>query len=737
MTYSYQEIQGSIVDINGLSIARAKSIALAALNNPAYILNHVFIKRDDRAEVILLRLDIEIYQNPLNGIEEQEDIAIICHPEDEFFPEVYALRNNFKLGLPHTNLRIENYPVSLCVTEQIFQEVKHRFNSFEFIESIRRWLTLTSQGKLHAEDQPLEPFFFSKGFIVVPELSMIDIDNFHIEKYTSNGSLYKIQAKENNGGLYFCLPVRADEQVSGYIHRQPQALKDLKDVISVNGVDISTFLSKTFNDANALLLNKSLLEKRIAICCFIPIKRYFLDTKSEHTDILFFVTQKNVKEIGIESGVWGESPDKSRVVHIIGKSFSKESFEQIAIELYSPMDDFSRTTAAVYNNVKSSGDRFTLIGAGALGSQLLSLYARMGYGYWTIIDYDTLYPHNLARHSLSRDAVGYSKVEKLSEELNFLVGDEFCKPITANFIKVHKDKDIISCLKGSKAIIDISTSIAVGRLLARDYSNEITTRRISAFLNPSGQDLIVLAEDVKRNHRLDLLEMEYYRFLYRNEKLHNHLVFDDGLTVRYNRNSCREISSRINITDIVIHASICAKAIMHIVEHREATISIWSINSDDYTVQKYSIQPTKWERVCANEWKIYLNRQLLKEIQTLRQMKLPKETGGVLLGSIDTERKVIYIYDTIPAPEDSEETTSTFERGIKGILDEYQKYQKITDSQIQYLGEWHSHPKGYSTNPSSLDLKLFVYLSESLSRQGNPTVMGIFGDKNYNLILSL
>ena len=66
MTYLYQEIQGSIVDINGLSIARAKSIALAALNNPAYILNPLFIKRDDGSEVILLRLDIEIYQNPLN-----------------------------------------------------------------------------------------------------------------------------------------------------------------------------------------------------------------------------------------------------------------------------------------------------------------------------------------------------------------------------------------------------------------------------------------------------------------------------------------------------------------------------------------------------------------------------------------------------------------------------------------------------------------------------------------------
>ena len=122
-------------------------------------------------------------------------------------------------------------------------------------------------------------------------------------------------------------------------------------------------------------------------------------------------------------------------------------------------------------------------------------------------------------------------------------------------------------------------------------------------------------------------------------------------------------------------------------------------------------------------------------MQALRQEKLPKETGGVLLGSIDTERKIIYIYDTIPAPEDSKETTSTFERGIKGVLDEYMKYQKITDNQIQYLGEWHSHPKGCSTTPSSLDLKLFAYLSENLSRQGNPTVMGILGDNNHSFIL--
>ena len=736
MKYSYKIIQGNIVEVNELVIARAKSIALAALNNPAYILNPVFVKRADDSEVILVTLDIEVYQNPLNGIEEQEDIAIVCHPEDDSFPEVYALRNNFQLGLPHTNLRIEDHPVCLCVTEQLFQEVKHRFNPFEFIESIRRWLTLMSQDKLHAEDQPLDPFFFPKGFIVVPELDKIDFDNFHIEKYTSDSGLYKIQTTENNNEPYFCLPIKADEQTSGYIRRQPQLLKDLADVIFVNSIDISTFLSEKFNTANhALLSNQTRLDKKIAICCIIPVKRHVTDVTSEHTHILFFVTKKSIKEIGLESGVWGESPDKNTVVQLIGKTFIKESFEQVPIELYSPMDDFTKKTAATYNNIKPNDDRFTLIGVGALGSQVLSLFARMGYGYWTIVDYDTLYPHNLARHFLGRDAVGHSKVEKLTKELNYLVGDEFCKPVNANFITVHKEKDIVSCLKGSKAIIDISTSIAVGRLLARDYANEIPTRRISIFLNPSGQDLILLAEDTKRNYRLDFLEMEYYRFLYKNEKLHNHLTYDNGLKVRYNRNSCRETTSRINQTDIAIHASICAKAIKHIVENRKAEISIWSINPEDYTVQKHTTKPTKWEKICSCEWKIYLNCQLLDEMQALRQEKLPKETGGVLLGSIDTERKIIYIYDTIPAPEDSKETTSTFERGIKGVLDEYMKYQKITDNQIQYLGEWHSHPKGCSTTPSSLDLKLFAYLSENLSRQGNPTVMGILGDNNHSFIL--
>ena len=100
------------------------------------------------------------------------------------------------------------------------------------------------------------------------------------------------------------------------------------------------------------------------------------------------------------------------------------------------------------------------------------------------------------------------------------------------------------------------------------------------------------------------------------------------------------------------------------------------------------------------------------------------------------ERKIIYLFDTIPAPIDSEEKNDSFKRGIEGVLRNFQNYQKITNNQVQYLGEWHSHPSGCSIKPSTLDTKLLAYLSKTLKKQSYPTLMCILGDKEYNLILS-
>ena len=55
-----------------------------------------------------------------------------------------------------------------------------------------------------------------------------------------------------------------------------------------------------------------------------------------------------------------------------------------------------------------------------------------------------------------------------------------------------------------------------------------------------------------------------------------------------------------------------------------------------------------------NDWTIQLDKWLLEKLAILRQKRLPNETGGVLLGSFDTYRRICSIIDVISSPPDSE-----------------------------------------------------------------------------------
>jgi integrative and conjugative element protein (TIGR02256 family) len=219
--------------------------------------------------------------------------------------------------------------------------------------------------------------------------------------------------------------------------------------------------------------------------------------------------------------------------------------------------------------------------------------------------------------------------------------------------------------------------------------------------------------------------------------LHTHLKIEQNEKVRYGRNSCRDITNKINQTNIGLHSAICAKALQKILTEKKTCLSIWRIKETTNEVVRHNFEPTKWEQIKVLSWEVYIDIWLIKKMQDYRQSKLPNETGGILIGSIDNERKIIYLFDTIFAPIDSIEEKDGFIRGTDGLVEEYQNYLSVTDNQILYLGEWHSHPTNYSTNPSKLDSKLFRFLAINLGSQGYPAIMCIVNDKNYNIQIGL
>ncbi|MGD9993957.1 MAG: Mov34/MPN/PAD-1 family protein [Salinivirgaceae bacterium] len=731
MEYNYPIIKGETITKENLVLTRAKKLARVLSNYSGCVDGSLrFVRKDNYDEVILAKFDIEVPQYPKNGIKAYEEVAIICSVKDDNFPEVYALRSDFKTGLPHTNAKTFEYPINLCVTEELFREVKYRFNEFEFVSKISRWFKLTAIDELHQEDQQLEPFYIPKGYVLIPE-------NFNPFEYNSisriGSSIYYNLVKEQSIDNSFTLQtLKSDPKKHGYIQKIPQKLSDVDSIITIKGRNFTSLIKEYFdNYLKEISANKLLLNTKLAFNCLIPVKRNNED-KEETYEYLFLITNSTLLQLGQDSGCLEKMDNE--IVQIFGKKFDIDIIKNIELDLYSSVFDFNRTLASFYNNIDQVNDIFTLIGSGALGSQFLDNISRLGLGYWNVIDHDILAPHNLAKHCLGREDIGYNKASQLSKKLNQLLNCEFATPIESNFLDIYKDESFVEKLKNSKAIIDMSTSITVARALANDFGENIKAQRISSFLNPKGNDLVILAEDKRRRHRLDFLEMQYYRNLFHESKLHNHLQFNQSQKIRYNRNSCREITNRINQTDVSLLSSIVAKTIKSLTDSGQAAIKIWSIDNDIFEVCSYSFEPTRWIRKNVGDWKIYVDHWLVDKMKDFRKSKLPNETGGVLIGSYDTERKIIYVCDTLFAPTDSIEKSTSFERGKDGLLKEYKKYLKVADGQLFYIGEWHSHPDYCSVNPSNDDKELYKYLYYTMSKQGFPVVMGILGNTDCEIV---
>jgi proteasome lid subunit RPN8/RPN11 len=146
------------------------------------------------------------------------------------------------------------------------------------------------------------------------------------------------------------------------------------------------------------------------------------------------------------------------------------------------------------------------------------------------------------------------------------------------------------------------------------------------------------------------------------------------------------------------------------------------------SVVSVAIAPSRVCTFTQNGWTIVLDDAFLQTILTSRRAKLPNETGGVLLGSIDLERRVIFVVDTIPSPPDSEEWPTLYIRGCKGLFTKARQISAITGEEVQYIGEWHSHPDGYDCRPSAADVEVFGWLTAHLDKDGLPALMMIAGE---------
>jgi integrative and conjugative element protein (TIGR02256 family) len=134
-----------------------------------------------------------------------------------------------------------------------------------------------------------------------------------------------------------------------------------------------------------------------------------------------------------------------------------------------------------------------------------------------------------------------------------------------------------------------------------------------------------------------------------------------------------------------------------------------------------------------NGWDIVWDEGIREKLNDMREASLPNETGGVILGYIDQKVKSIYVVDVLQAPPDSISSPVDFIRGTEGLYDKIEEVKSYTAGVVDYVGEWHSHPRHTSATPSKADIMLISKLADKLASDGQPALMMIVGEDEISL----
>jgi len=712
-----------------LSAERAQQLAHALAGGAIAGVTLIGMKQAAETEsaAVYFEIDVErpqVLEFPIRAI---EPIAAVFR-KTEGPPSILALRADFP-DTPHQNWTPDDAPCSLCVDDRPWAEAKLTATPFDLVRRVQLWLAKAARGELHDPAQPPDPLFFgSLSALLLPASALIEStgpaelvaslrpDNPHLI------IAHSPHAGERQRPGFIVIAFHAQPQTMGRFRYAPATLAALATELEKCGIALYDEIKKRLK-AWAGLDNDNIrrLSCRVAIVVVFPVVAG--GTRSIN-DVRAFLTHNTAGAIGVGLGVLHQNASQVGAKDAYFLAIPERSLPDPGLPVV-PMPvhfAFNRVLAAsIAGHDAPDARRVVLVGAGSLGSQVAMDLAREGTYSWTVVDYDFLLPHNLARHALLADDVGAPKAQALARQLGGVLGEAFG----------HLHCDVMSPSDESAAmlaermaeaevIIDASASVAVSRYLA-DYA-DAGARRLCAFFNPAGTAVVVLAESVDRSITLRDLEAQYHRLVLTEPFLADHLDNErDG--VRYS-GSCRALTNRIPATRAALLSALAAKGVGDCLKGQDAGVRIWTV-TDNGEVRLIRRDGARVHRVTLGAWQITYDEVLLSDLARMRESKLPNETGGVLLGIADMSRKSIHVAYALTEPEDSQGTSAGFERGVSGVLDEVNRAVERSMYQLRYVGEWHSHPRHSSAMPSQIDIAQLEWLGRELAIEGQPGLMAI------------
>lgn len=727
------------IEAHDLVLPRAKALLDALTRNRDFELVRLtrWETPDGPRECLVADITCDgVPKNNPHGLRYRERVAIVVSGNLRDLPAVYALRVGFP-RLVHQQQAPSGSPAHLCLYFAPVRETLRTWTPHSFLRRIGWWIETSARGELHAADQPLDQLFFtSKYELVLP---------WNLEELAAAAEPMTIAKRERpcGGVTYFLLPqvgaqaskailveVTLPAIVHGAVEPDPVTLGQLADLLGMRGADLLPQLRPKLRelvDHNGAVVRED--RPFTIILVHTPLLRE-PGGAVEMTMRRAFLLATDPLEVGCATGA---------LVRLDQKFFSSEiemvptvptEWRTLPLRPMEVLSVNTVTQARKQSGIADAGPTGVVVGAGALGSALLDQWGRSGWGQWTVIDNDHIRPHNLSRHTAVADEIGVPKVETVARlQRQASAG--------ANIFAIHvgdasdpADAATQGILAAAPVVVDVSASLDYPR-----YASTVdqTGRHASVFITPSANAAVALVEDPARLQRLRTLEAQYYRAVIHDDWGREHLA--ENLGTFWSGASCRDISVALPYARVQAHAGNLAEQLPHLLSHAGASIRVWQRTGDRGAVEVHEIAVSPELGWTRGELNVYFDEAGVQQLRNMRQAALPHETGGVLLGYFDLSIKALILVAGLPAPPDSDSSTGSFERGVEGLKAAVDDASRRTAGIVGYVGEWHSHPRGHSANPSGHDLIQLAYLSFCMGDEGLPAVQLIIGEHDVQLLL--
>ena len=742
MEVDYFDWGGSCVNSNQLDTVVQK-VHQACLDNSSCEVIELKLDSGNKTQSIIAEFADGTFNidNSL-GVSRVERLSLTYAPERDFCWEVRALRKDFPVTI-HQNHVLQGEPCSLCLYVEPWLSVERSWTPELFIKRILWWLRETANGTIHGDDQPLEQLFFSSPYsVVLPEnyfceevlkqkkisFTMIEggdkATHTLIGEYTNNS--------KGNEPFSVAIPIVLDPIENGPVELYPYTLGQLQDLLVKRGTEVIERLKSGLLDLVSEAGIEVQNQKREFVFLLIGIPRV-REGVIEKIETQGFMIDLSFGLLGEKLGVLIRLPEQRRWYRDVFGSSDSDDWKEVPIFPVSVTTSPTQEQIRQYSGIPEEGiaPNGIIAGVGALGGLIAKIWNRECWGSWTYIDDDILKPHNIARHISTQHGVGYAKsmvVDSIVNDIHRFEDDNSPKHLVGSV--VSDDPEIAKRIVESDLLIDATTTLYVPRELSR---KKICPRTVSAFISPSGMSSVMLLEDIERKTRCNSLEAQYYRAILNSEWGERHLTGHCGKL--WVGAGCREVTIAMSDELIHLHAAILSRQIRKSSALPSARICTWENQDDVGGVVSHDIEVFPTQSTMIFGWEVSWDDGFLNEAKSYRKEALPNETGGLLFGIIDQKDKTITLVKACCAPDNSESTPTSFERGAYDTTKVLDDCRERTGGVVAYVGEWHSHPQGCAALPSQDDIGQLQFLTNALQIEGMPALMLIVSDSSFGFYL--